>query len=204
VRIRGVETKDLDACYAISLATGLAGGDASSLYRDGRLMGHIYIAPYALLEPELTFVVEDHEGVAGFVTGTPDTTAWEARLEQVWWPALRKNYADPAHLSPEARTPDQRRMYMIHHPARTPSAVVSTYRGHLHMNLLPRLQRRGIGSKLFAVWHAAAAAKGASALHVGVNRENRNAIPFWQSLGFTELTLAGVPEGRTVWMGRKA
>lgn len=204
MRIRGVETKDLDACYAISLATGLAGGDASSLYRDGRLMGHIYIAPYALLEPELTFVVEDHEGVAGFVTGTPDTTAWEARLEQVWWPALRKNYADPAYLSPEARTPDQRRMYMIHHPARTPSAVVSTCPGHLHMNLLPRLQRRGIGSKLFAVWHAAAAAKGASALHVGVNRENRNAIPFWQSLGFTELALAGVPEGRTLWMGRKA
>lgn len=204
MNIRSVETNDLDACYAISLATGLAGGDASSLYRDGRLMGHIYIAPYALLEPELTFVVEDHEGVAGFVAGTPDTAAWEARLEQVWWPALRKNYPDPAQLPPDTRTPDQRRMYMIHHPARTPSAVVSAYPGHLHMNLLPRLQRRGIGSKLFAAWHASAAAKGVGALHVGVNRENRNAIPFWRSLGFTELTLAGVPEGRTLWMGRDA
>ncbi len=36
-----------DACYSISLATGFAGGDASHLYRDPRLMGHIYIAPYA-------------------------------------------------------------------------------------------------------------------------------------------------------------
>jgi hypothetical protein len=57
--IRRIETKDLDACYAISLATGLAGGDASHLYRDPRMMGHIYIAPYALLEPDLTLVVED-------------------------------------------------------------------------------------------------------------------------------------------------
>lgn len=204
MKIRRVEPKDLDACYAISLATGLAGGDASSLYRDGRLMGHIYIAPYVLLEPELTFVVEDHEGVAGFAAGTPDTAAWEETLERVWWPTLRKNYADPTQVLPEARTPDQRRIHMIHHPARTPSAIKSAYPGHLHMNLLPRLHRRGIGSKLFAVWHASAAAKGAGPLHVGVNRENKNALPFWRSLGFAELAFASVPEGRTLWMGRDA
>jgi hypothetical protein len=37
--IRQVEAKDLDACYATSLATGLAGGDASHLYCDPRMMG---------------------------------------------------------------------------------------------------------------------------------------------------------------------
>ena len=67
VEIRGFDAKDLDACYAISLATGLAGGDGSHLYRDPRMMGHIYVAAYALLEPALTFVVEDRVGVAGFV-----------------------------------------------------------------------------------------------------------------------------------------
>lgn len=202
MKIRGVEAKDLNACYAISLATGRAGGDAASLYRDGRLMGHIYIAPYVLLEPALTFVVEDHDGVAGFIAGTMDTAAWEERLERDWWPTLRKNYADPAQVPAQVRTPDQRRMHMIHHPARTPRAVVSAYPGHLHMNLLPRLQRRGIGSQLFAIWQAAAATQGVRTLHVGVNRQNRNAVPFWRSLGFAELAFDGVPEGRTLWMGR--
>lgn len=200
--IRGFEAEDLDACYAISLATGFAGGDASHLYRDPRLMGHIYIAPYALLEPALTFVVEDHEGVAGFVAGTEDTIAWEDRLERDWWPSLRKTYADPSDVSPSSRTSDQRRAYMIHHRTRTPSAVVAKYPSHLHMNLLPRLHRRGIGSQLFETWHAAATARCATAFHVGVNKENTRAIPFWHSLAFKELTLDGVPEGRTLWMGR--
>ena len=200
--IRSFEAKDLDACYAISLATGFAGGDASHLYRDPRLMGHIYIAPYALLEPVLTFVVEDHEGVAGFVAGTEDTAAWEDRLEQDWWPSLRKTYADTSDVPPSSRTPDQRRAYMIHHPTRTPSTVVARYPAHLHMNLLPRLYRRGIGSKLFETWRAAATARRMTAFHVGVNKENTRAIPFWRSLAFEELTLDDVPEGRTLWMGR--
>lgn len=87
--IRQVRPDDLDALYRISLATGLAGGDASHLYADPRLMGHIYAAPYALLEPQLALVVEDSEGVAGFAVGATDTTAWEQRLERDWWPALR-------------------------------------------------------------------------------------------------------------------
>ena len=86
IDIRRFEAADMDACYAISLATGLAGGDASPLYIDPRLMGHIYIAPYALLEPHLALVVEDSDGVAGFVAGATDTETWEHRLEQDWWP----------------------------------------------------------------------------------------------------------------------
>lgn len=101
-QIRPFKEADLDACYAISLATGLAGGDASHLYRDRKMMGHIYVAPYARLAPELTFVVEDAQGVAGFVAGTVDTSAWEDRLERDWWPALRG--AIPTHPACRPRT----------------------------------------------------------------------------------------------------
>lgn len=133
MKIRGVTAGDLGACYAISLATGLAGGDASHLYRDPRTMGDIYVAPYVLLESRLAFVVEDREGIAGFVAGAEDTAAWEARLESEWWPSLRTRYSDPSNVVPEERTPDQRRAWMIHHPARTPSAVVACRR-----RLIPR------------------------------------------------------------------
>lgn len=200
--IRGFEARDLDACYAISLATGLAGRDASHLYRDPRMMGHIYIAPYALLEPGLTLVVEDDGGVAGFVAGTDDTGAWECRLEQDWWPSLREQYADPSSISSDVWTADQRRAFMIHHPAPTPAAVVARYPAHLHMNLLPRLQRRGIGSTLLQAWLDIARGRGARAFHIGVNRENRNAVQFWRAQAFELLRLDGVPENRTLWMGR--
>lgn len=75
--IRPASPADLDACYEISLATAFEGGDASHLYADRRLMGHIYVAPYLLLAPTLAFVVEDRCGVAGFAVGTADTVAWE-------------------------------------------------------------------------------------------------------------------------------
>lgn len=196
--IRSFDPADLQACYAISLATGFEGGDASHLYRDPGMMGHIYVAPYALLEPALALVIEDEAGVAGFAVGTADTVAWEQRLERDWWPSLRGRYDDPADIAPEARTPDQRRAFMIHHPAGTPVAVTAQYPAHLHLNLLPRLQRRGAGSRLLGEWLARA---GSRAVHVGVNRANGGGLLFWAAQGFAELAIAG---GRTLWMGRRS
>jgi GNAT superfamily N-acetyltransferase len=200
--IRPLQSDDLDALYRISLATGLAGGDASHLYEDARLMGHIYAAPYAVLEPQLALVVEDGEGVAGYVVGATDTTAWEEKLEQAWWPPLRKRYALPAEADAERWTPDQRRAFTIHRPTPTPIAVARRYPAHLHMNLLPRLHRRGVGTTLFEHWTALAGARAAKALHVATNRANTGSVVFWRKMGFADLGLEGLPQGRTLWMGR--
>ena len=198
IGIRPFEPADLDACYAISLATGFEGGDASHLYRDPKLMGHIYVAPYGLLEPAFALVFQDGLGVAGFAVGTPDTLAWEERLDREWWPLLRPQYADPADVPPANRTPDQRRAFMIHHPAKTPAAVTAAYPAHLHMNLMPRMHRRGVGSALLHAWLTAV---GARSVHVGVNRANTGAARFWATRGFDELPVE--PAGRTLWMGRR-
>src|SRR5262245_48631482 len=135
IDIRPVKAADIEALYSISLLTGLAGADASHLYRDPKMIGHIYTAPYALLEPALSLVAEDGLGVAGYVLGTLDTLAWEERLEREWWPALRRRYRDPADIAPEARTPDEFRAFVIHHPERTPRPVAESYPAHLHLDL---------------------------------------------------------------------
>lgn len=158
-------------------------------------MGHIYSAPYALLETSLAFVAEDADGVAGFAVGARETLAWEDRLERDWWPTLRKRYSDPPHDDASGWTADQRRAHTIHHPTQTPPEIATAYPAHVHLNLLPRLQSRGLGRRLFAEWHQAA---GLGAVHVGVNRANTRAIGFWQKLGFAEI---GANE-RTVWLGR--
>jgi GNAT superfamily N-acetyltransferase len=199
--IRPFQSADLDALYAISLATGFEGGDALHLYDDPRLMGLIYSAPYALLEPALALVVEDSEGVAGFVVGAVDTLAWERKLERDWWPSLRRQYPAPAEDQMALWTPDQRRAFMIHRPTITPPAVAENYPAHLHMNLLPRLQRQGVGAKLLQDWLALAAAHGGQAVHVGVNRSNAGGMQFWKKAGFAELGHEGLADGRTVWMG---
>jgi ribosomal protein S18 acetylase RimI-like enzyme len=200
---RPFHTRDTDALYAISLATGSAGGDASCLYRDRQLVGHIYSAPYAMLQPDLCLVAEDVAGVAGFVVGTTDTSAWEKRLEREWWPRLRQLYPAPDAAQMVNWSHDQRRIFMIHKPKPTPAAVIRRYPSHLHMNLLPRLQGRGIGTRMFAAWLSMATRQGIGRLHVGVNKANTRAVGFWHRLGFVELDIAEARAGRTIWMGRE-
>jgi ribosomal protein S18 acetylase RimI-like enzyme len=202
LKIRPLQPCDVDALHAISLATGLAGGDASLLYRDPKLMGDIYSAPYASLQPDLGLVAEDEAGVAGFVVGAADTAAWERQLEREWWPLLRRQYPAPDQAQMPAWSHDQRRVFMIHHPRPTPAAVVQSYPSHLHLNLLPRLQGRGTGSRMFSAWLAIAVARGIGALHVGVNRQNTRAVEFWRQVGFLELDMPEARAGRTIWMGR--
>ena len=76
MKLRQFRSGDLNALYAISLATGHEGGDASHLYEDAKLMGHVYSAPYALLEPTLVRVVVDGDEVVGFAAGPIDTLLW--------------------------------------------------------------------------------------------------------------------------------
>ena len=198
---RPARADDLDALYAISLATGFSGGDAGHLYQDGRLLGHIYSVPYARLAPDLALVAEDDAGVAGFAVGAIDTRDWEARLEREWWPALRMQYAPPSG-APDDWTPDQRRCAMIHRPERAPANIARDYPAHLHMNLLPRMQHRGAGAMLLRAWLSRAADRGAQAVHVGVNRTNLRALAFWERHDFQELAADQGSAARTAWMGR--
>ena len=202
VTLRDLRPEDLSALYAISLATGDAGKNASHLHQDPNLVGHIYSAPYALLCPELALVAADDVGVVGYVVGVADTALWEARLEREWWPALRREYADPSAISPREWTADQLRAFQIHHPRPTPAAVVAAYPAHIHLNLLERAQRQGVGSSLLEAWLALPACREISAAHVGVSRANAGGLGFWASQGFEALTLDGVSSARTVWMGR--
>lgn len=200
--IRSFHPRDLEALYRISLATGFAGGDAAHLYADPKLMGHIYSASYALLEPELALVVEDRDGVAGFAVGTACTTAWEHKLEELWWPSLREQYAMPAEQDAELWSHDERRIVMIHRPRHSPRVIARDYPAHLHLNLLPRMQGRGIGARLLGEWLAIRGNLGGSATHVAVNRANVGALRFWEKMSFFDLPAEGPPDGRTIWKGR--
>lgn len=189
---------DLNALYEIALATGDGGDDASALYRDPKLVGHIYAAPYAVLCPDTVFVACGGEGIGGYIVGTADTRAFEAQLEKAWWPRLRAIY--PKTGAGEAG-PDARRIKMIHHPACAPDAIVARYPAHLHINLLPRLRGCGVGRALMERWLRAAREQGARGVHLAVGAHNIRAIYFYGKAGFRELH-APPPMAGAIWLGR--
>ena len=195
IEIRPARPEDLDGYYVVSLATGDAGRDAAALYEDGRMMGHVYSAPYLILSPETCLTLADSGTVMGFVVGALDTRAFEARLEREWWPDLRRRYPDPGAVPISERTPDQRRAAMIHYPSETPDSVVSEFPAHCHLNLLPAAQGRGFGRALFDRWRAE---NQAGSVHIATHAGNSGGIAFWGRLGFGALP---VDSARTVWMG---
>jgi ribosomal protein S18 acetylase RimI-like enzyme len=181
--IRPYRADDLDALYRICLATGDAGEDGAALYRDPKIVGHVYAAPHAVVSPETAFVVEDGEGVGGYIVGPADTLAFEERLETEWWPRLRAIYPD----RPEMTSMDDRMAHLIHHPDATSRRICQAYPAHLHINLLPRLRRRGVGTRLMDTWLARVAELGAVGACLGVGARNAGAVAFYQRYGFREI-----------------
>ncbi len=64
----------------------------------------------------------------------------------------------------------------IHHPDRTPRRINEIYPAHLHINLLPRFQGRGIGKSLIDHWLAKVRALGTSGAHLAVGTRNQRAV----------------------------
>jgi ribosomal protein S18 acetylase RimI-like enzyme len=197
--IRLYRPEDLDALYDIALKTGEAGADATALYNDPKLVGHIYAAPYAVLSPRTAFVAEDDQGVAGYIVGALDTRAFEALCDEAWWPTLRLRYPDPVG-PPDGWTPDQTRAYQIHHPHPAARRIVARYPSHLHINLLPRLQGQGLGKLLMDTWLNTITRQGSTGCHLGVAAANARGLRFYQAYGWTQLDL-GLPDLGSVWYG---
>ena len=191
--IRPYRASDLDDLYRICLQTGDAGEDATSIFEDPRLLGHVVAAPYGLFEPSLVFVAEDELGVGGYIVGALDSKAFEKRLETDWWPALRDRYpAPPAEVPPDQWTPDQRWAGFIHIPLAVPDEIAEAYPSHLHINLLPRLQAQGLGRQMMGILIRALQGQGSVGVHFFVMPTNQRAVGFYRHLGFTVIS-AGEP-----------
>jgi len=190
--IRPYRQTDLDDLYRICLQTGNRGEDATSMFDDPRILGHVFAAPYGLFEPSLAFVAEDELGVGGYIVGALDSRAFEKRLEAEWWPALRDRYpAPPSDLPPDQWTPDQRAAGSIHVPLTVPDELAEDYPSHLHINLVSRLQSQGLGRQLMNMLVRALRERGSVGLHFFVWPANQRAIGFYRHLGFTVISSEG-------------
>jgi ribosomal protein S18 acetylase RimI-like enzyme len=188
--IRPYRPADHDVVYDICRRTGAAGEDATPLLRDPDLLGHVYAGPYLSLEPGLAFVVEDDDGVGGYILGVADTAAFEDRLEREWLPGMRRRH--PTYRTDEDATLDDLLVALLHSPARAPADLVAAYPSHLHIDLLPRLQGQGWGRRLVDTLIERLRAAGSPGVHLGVAVANARAHGFYRALGFRELSADGI------------
>ncbi|MYV54792.1 GNAT family N-acetyltransferase [Streptomyces sp. SID3212] len=196
--VRAYRREDLPALYDICVRTAHEGQDSRHLYPDPDLMPSIFAAPYAVLEPELTFVLDDGHGQAvGYVLGTADTAAFARAFRTVWLPTLTGRYPAPAG---PPRTPSEEMIALMHDPERLVLPELAAYPAHLHIDLLPDWQRKGHGRALMFRFLGALREKGVDAAHLSMVTANTAARAFYDRLGFRPIE---VPDpGPVTYLGR--
>ena len=151
---------------------------------DPAILADVYAAPYLRLDPELAFVVDTGERVAGYILGTADTREFVRRYRAEWLPAFAARHA----VSADA--PDDGAHGVLAaglRPERMLVPGVDEYPAHLHIDLLPELQRQGLGRMLIETLADALRARGVPGLHLVADPANTSAIAFYLRLGFVAL-----------------
>ncbi|WP_129339894.1 GNAT family N-acetyltransferase [Cellulomonas endophytica] len=189
--VRPEDADDLAALRVVCRRTGDAGEDATGRWADPDLLGDVWAVPYALHDPSLATLVEDAEGVGGYLVATADTLAFEAWARREWWPRVR---ADPRRQGLDPDGPDRALLAALGAPP-GPRPWLPAHPAHLHVDLLPRLQGAGLGRRLVEHLVAALAARGVPGVHLGVAAANVRARGFYAATGFVPLEAPGAGDG---------
>lgn len=183
VSIRTARPSDEAAILDICLRTADRGQDGSQCYSDPRLPGFVWALPYVRFCPENAFVLTRGEEVMGYCVAARDTQTYEQRLEEEWWPMLK---AELQGFSPRTAQ-DKNVLAYILEAQRTPAQLTDLYPAHLHINLMPDLQKGGHGSALLRHQLQSLRNSGVSGVHLGVDPRNEGVTGFYAKFGFLEL-----------------
>jgi ribosomal protein S18 acetylase RimI-like enzyme len=89
-----------------------------------------------------------------------------------------------------------------HHPDYFMPEPYAEYPSHLHIDLLPRAQGRGLGRRMMEDVMQRLHRRGSPGAHLGVSMMNKSAFGFYQRLGFHELIRAGEGRDGCIYLGK--
>jgi len=181
--IRPYRPDDLERLREICVRTAHAGQDATGLFSDDSLWPAVFLDPYLELDPGLAFVADQGSGPLGYVVATADTGSFVERYRAEWLPRLEERFE---HVQPPTGLEQQ-----IAHLGLTPERMLRAgapgHPAHLHIDLLPEAQGRGLGRALIRTLLAELSSRGIRGVHLGIDPANTGARAFYERLGFTEL-----------------
>ncbi|WP_338900076.1 GNAT family N-acetyltransferase [Streptomyces sp. TG1A-60] len=196
--VRPYRPEDHEALHDICVRTAHNGGDSRPAYRNPEIFPATFATPYAHLEPELVFVLDDGRGQAvGYILGTADTPAFAAAFRDRWLPLVADRF--PAPIGPPV-TPDEAIIQLLHHPERMVLPELAAYPAHLHIDLLPAWQGQGHGRALMQTFLRALHTRSVPAVHLSMVTTNTPARAFYDRLAFHEIEVPN--PGPVTYLGR--
>ena len=200
-RLRPPRAEDLRGAYEVCLRTGDYGRDGEPFYRDDpEALGRVFVGPYLAFEPEWARILEDDQGVCGYVLGALDSRSFYARYESEWRPELCRRFPAPTG-DPAGWTRVQQIHQVYHQPDYFCPEPYEQYPSHLHIDLLPRAQGRGLGRAMMETVLELLRARGSRGAHLGVSLPNVGAQAFYRRLGFHPLVQVGEGMDGCLYLG---
>lgn len=186
-RIRPFQPGDEPALAHVCIKTADAGTDASGLLSDDEIWPAIFVLPYVARYPDFAFVAETEDGrVAGYVVAAPDTDEYVTWFRDEWWP----RYADRFPRPTRNVTREDEILAHVYDRAPGTDPHVPEYPAHLHVDLLPELQRQGMGRQLIERLKLALREAGVPGVHLVAGADNAGASAFYPRIGFDPLPSA--------------
>ena len=182
--IRSYKSADTSAVYEICLKTGNSGQDATHLFSDPLVLGHIYVGPYMEFEPQSVFILEDDQGPCGYIMGVLDSQTYYQWMHSEWLPKMRVNYKKPTgNLDTWDET--EKITDLLFHPVS--QRLLPDYPAHLHIDLLSRAQGKGQGKLMMDRFIDYLRYNKIPGLHLDLSSSNDRAFNFYRKYGMEEL-----------------
>ena len=182
--IRSYKSADTSAVYEICLKTGNSGQDATHLFSDPLVLGHIYVGPYMEFEPQSVFILEDDQGPCGYIMGVLDSQTYYQWMHSEWLPKIRVNYKKPTgNLDTWDET--EKITDLLFHPVS--QRLLPDYPAHLHIDLLLRAQGKGQGKLMMDRFIDYLRYNKIPGLHLDLSSSNNRAFNFYRKYGMEEL-----------------
>jgi ribosomal protein S18 acetylase RimI-like enzyme len=197
VSVRSYESQDLAAVREICVLTGYSGTDARGMMTDTALLPDAFAEPYVVHDPGLAFVADDGGAAVGYILGTADTAEFARWFADSWLPVVAPKHAPPP---PSVDSFEDGILAALHNPDRMVLPELAGHPAHLHIDLLPGYQGRGLGRRLMDAFLAELRARGVDRVHLGTSPANTRARSFYDKLGFAPIDVPSVPGA--VYLGR--
>lgn len=197
VTIRSLLPEDEDRLLEICYLTG-----TTSL--DKYLFGLRWCLYYLWHQPENSFVAVDQRSglVLGYILGALDTPQMEKHFRQVMVPLIRKSWRKTRHKTLTGWK-DYLKLLASSNSGLF-KELYTEYPAHLHINIHPDHQRKGLGYQLIRVYEANLINKQVPGYHLLVGGDNQAGISFYRKIGLTELKkVPSVGKSLVIAFGKK-
>jgi len=182
--IRSYKSTDTSVAYKICLKTGNSGQDATHLFSDPLVLGHIYVGPYMEFEPQSVFILEDDQGPCGYIMGVLDSQTYYQWMHSEWLPKIRVDYKKPTG-NPDTWDETEKITNLLFHPVS--QRLLPDFPSHLHIDLLSRAQGKGQGKLMMDRFIDYLRYNKIPGVHLELSSSNDRAFNFYRKYGMQEL-----------------